>query len=160
MLLITSHYFHLNCFAILLIDDYHNFHAKKVLTKLMRSTAIHMVFCLLDIHPTIPELPHPQQTPLHRPVRITIKGTEVTCYGGIENRVITQKMHQALVNMKKTFVNQLPRPILQLNPKQWQEYLRQLRQVSRKSHKLKFEIHVHNLDNKKKYLFKVIKNYM
>ena len=88
LLLITSHYFKLNCFAILLIDDYHNVHAKKVPTKLITSTATHMASCSLDIHPTIPAVPHPQQlTPLHRPVKITIKGAEVTCYGGIENTV-------------------------------------------------------------------------
>ncbi|XP_044168348.1 uncharacterized protein LOC122952545 [Acropora millepora] len=86
-----------------------------------------MVSCLLDIHPTIPAVPHPQQTPLHRPVKITIKGAEVTCYGGIENTVIQQKMHQALVNMKKPFMNQLPIPMLHLSPKQLQEALRQLR---------------------------------
>ena len=115
LLLITSHYFQLNCFAILLIDDYHNVHAKKVPTKLITSTATHMASCLLDIHPTIPAVPHPQQTPLHRPVKITIKGAEVTCYGGIENRIIQQKMHQALqVNMKKPFMNQLPIPMLHL----------------------------------------------
>lgn len=65
-------YEQLNCFAILLIDDYHNVHAKKVPTKLITSTATQMDSCLLDIHPTIPAPPHPQQTPLHRPVRITI----------------------------------------------------------------------------------------
>jgi len=56
-------------------------------TKLITSTATQMDSCLLDIHSTIPAAPHPQQTPLHRPVRIPIKGTEVTCYGAIENRV-------------------------------------------------------------------------
>ena len=67
------------------------------------------------MHPTIPAVPHPQQTPLHRPVKITIKGAEVTCYGGIENRVIQQKMHQALqVNMKKPFMNQLSIPMVHL----------------------------------------------
>ena len=76
---------------------------------------------------------------------MTIKGTEVMCYGGIENRVIEQKMHQALVNMKKPFMNQLPIPMLQLSPKQLQESLRQLRQVSRKSYKPKFQIHVDNI---------------
>lgn len=56
-----------------MIDDYHNVHAKKVPTKLITSTAVHMASCLLDIHPTIPAVPHPQQT-VHRPVKITIKG--------------------------------------------------------------------------------------
>ena len=145
LLLITSHYFQLNCFAILLIDDYHNVHAKKVPTKLITSTATHMASCLMDIHPTIPAVPHPQQTPFHKPVRMTIKGTGVTCYGGIENRLIEQKMHQALVNMKKLFMNQLPIPVLQQSPKQLQESQRQLRQVSIELQKLKFQIHVYNI---------------
>ena len=136
LLLITSHYFQLNCFAILLIDDYHNVHAKKVPTKLITSTATHMASCLLDIHPTIPA------------VKITIKGAEVTCYGGIENTVIQQKMHQALVNMKKPFINQLHIPMLHLSPKQLQEVLRQLRQASKKSHKPKFS-NICTQDNKK-----------
>ena len=148
LLLITSHYFQLNCFAIFLIDDYHNVHAKKVPTKLITSTATHMASCLLDIHPTIPAVPHAQQTPLHRSVKITIKGAEVTCYGGIENTVIQQKMHQALVNMKKLFMNQLPIPMLHLSLKQLQEALRQLRQASKKSHKPKFS-NICTQDNKK-----------
>ena len=146
LLLITSHYFQINCFAILLIDDYHNVHAKEVPTKLITSTATHMASCLLVIHQKIPAVPHPQQTPLHRPVKITIKGAEVTCYGGIG--VIQQKMQQALVNMKKPFMNQLPIPMLHLSLKQLQEVLRQLRQVSKKSHKPKFS-NICTQDNKK-----------
>lgn len=80
-MLIILHDFQLNCFIILMIDDYHNVHAKKVPIKLITSTAVHMASCLLDIHPTIPAVPCPQQTPVHRPVKITIKGQEVLCYG-------------------------------------------------------------------------------
>ena len=148
LLLITSHYFQLNCLAILLIDDYHNVHAKKVPTKLITSTPTHMASCLLDIHPTIPAVQHPQQTLLHRPVKVTIKGAEVTCYGGIQNTVIQQKMHQALVNMKKPFMNQLPIPMLHLSPKQLQEALRQLRQASKKSQNPNFRIYVHKITKK------------
>ena len=133
-MLISLHYFQLNCFIILMIDDYHNVHAKKVPTKLITSTAVHMASCLLDIHPTIPAVPRPQQTPVHRPVKITLKGQEVFCYGGIENNVIVHKMHQALVNMRKPFMNQLPIAMLHLSPNQLQESLRQLRQVSGKCH--------------------------
>ena len=140
-MLTILYYSQLNCFIILMIDDYHNVHAKKVPTKLITSTAVHMASCLLDIHPTIPAVPHPQQTPVHRPVKITIKGQEVTCYGGIENNVIVLKMHQALVNMRKPFMNQLPNAMLHLSPKQLQESLRQLRQVSGTCHKLKIEVH-------------------
>lgn len=138
-MLTILHYFQLNCFVILMID-YHNIHAKKVLTKLI--TAVHMVSCLLDSHPTIPAVPQLQQTPVHTHVKITIKGQEVTCYGGIKNSVIVQKMHQALVNMRKPFMNQLPSAMVHLSPNQLQESLRQLRQVSGKCHKLKIEKHI------------------
>ena len=123
-----------------MIDDYHNVHAKKVPTKLITSTAVHMASCLLDIHPTIRAVPHPPQTPVHRPVKITIKGQQVTCYGGIEISVIVLKMHQALVNMRKPFMVQLPNEMLHLSPKQLQASLRQLRQVSGKCQKLKWII--------------------
>ena len=118
-----------------------NVHAEKVPTKLITSTAVHMASCLLDIHPTIPAVPHPQQTPVHRPVKITIKGQQGTCYGGIENSVIVLKMHQALVNMRRPFMNQLNNTMLHLSPKQLQQSLRQLRQVSGKCSKLKIEVH-------------------
>lgn len=50
----------------------------------------------------------PLHTPIHRDVRITIKGEEIDCYGGIDIQVVNQKMQQALANMKKTFMKQLP----------------------------------------------------
>ena len=86
-----------------------------------------MASCILDIHPTILAVPRPHQTPIHRPVKMTISGQEVICYGGIENNVIAQKMHQALVNMRKPYMKQLPVLMLQLSPNQLQESLRQLR---------------------------------
>ena len=65
----------------------------------------------------------------HRPVRVNVKGKELTCYGGIDVQVIRNKMQQALVNMGKTFMTQLPPAMLKLDPKKLKESLRQLRQV-------------------------------
>lgn len=94
----------LNCFMILMIDDYHNIHAKKVPTQLITSSAVHMASCLVDIHPTIMAVARPLHTPIHRVVRITIRGEEIDCYGGIDIQVVNQKMQQALANMKKPFM--------------------------------------------------------
>ena len=69
-------------------------------------------------------------------------------YVEINQSLNQQKMHQALVNMKKPFMNQLPIPMLHLSPKQLQEARRQLRQVSKKSHKPKFS-NICTQDNKK-----------
>lgn len=67
---------------ILMIDDYHNIHAKKVPTQPITSSAVHMASCLVDIHPTIMAVARPLHTPIHRVVRITIRGEEIDCYGG------------------------------------------------------------------------------
>ena len=120
----------LNCFMILMIDDYHNIHTKKVPTQLITSSAVHMASCLVDIHPTIMAVARPLHTPIHRVVQITIKGEEIDCYGGIDIQIVNQKMQQALANMKKPFMKQLPPLMLQLSPKELHESLRQLRQVN------------------------------
>lgn len=80
-------------------------------------------------HHTDSSILHPPDVPIHRPVKVTIKGKYVTCYGGIDKHIASQKMKQALVNMKNTFMMQLPPVMLRLNPKQLKESLRQLRQV-------------------------------
>ena len=66
---------------------------------------------------------------IHRPVRVNVKGTELTCYSGIDEQVIRKKMQQALVNMGKIFMTQLPPAMLKLDPKKLKGSLRQLRQV-------------------------------
>lgn len=118
----------MNFFIILLVDDYHNVHAKKVPVQLVTSRAIHMASCLVDIQ-QIPAVLQPPNVSIHRPVKVKVKGELLTCYGGIDKEVISSKMQQALVNMRKTFMTQLPTVMLKLNPKQLKESLRQLRQV-------------------------------
>ena len=118
----------MNFFIILMIDDYHNVHAKKVPAQLVTSCAIHMASCLVDIQ-QVPAVLQPPNVSIHRPVRVNVKGKESTCFGGIDEQVIGNKMHQALVNMGKPFMTQLPPAMLKLDPKKLKESLRQLRQV-------------------------------
>ena len=108
------------------LDDYHNVHAKKVPAQLVTSRAIHMASCLMDIQQILAVL-QPPNVSIHRPVNVT--GNELTCYGGIDEQVIRNKMQQALVNIGKTFMTQLPPAMLKLDPKKLKESLRQLRQV-------------------------------
>ena len=111
-----------------MIDDYHNVHAKRVPAQLVMSHAIHMASCLLDIQ-KIPAVLQPPNVSIHRPVKVKVKGEELICYGGIDEEVVSKKMQQALVNMRKTFMTQLPPVMLKLDPEQLKESLRQLRQV-------------------------------
>ena len=66
---------------------------------------------------------------MHRSVEVKVKGEIVICYSGIDEQVVCNKMQQALVNMGKTFMTQLPPVMLKLGPKRLKESLRQLRQV-------------------------------
>lgn len=111
-----------------MIDDYHNVHANKVPTQLITSRAIHMASCLVDIQ-QIPAVLRPPDVSIHRPVKVKLREEIVICYGGIDEQVVTNKMKQALVNMRKTFMTQLPPVMLKLDPKRLKESLRQLRQV-------------------------------
>ena len=54
---------------------------------------------------------------IHRPVRVNVKGTELTCYSGIDEQVIRKKMQQTLVNMGKTFMTQLSPAMMKVDPK-------------------------------------------
>ena len=63
---------------------------------------------------------------IHRPVRVNVKGIELTCYSGIDEQVIREKMLQALVNMGKTFMTQLSPAMLKVDPKNL-ESIRQLK---------------------------------
>ena len=108
---------------------FHNQSPLLTMTQLITSSAVYMASCLVDIHPTIMAVARPLHTPIHRVVHITIKGEEIDCYGGIDIQIVNQKMQQALANMKKPFMKQLPPLMLQLSPKELHESLRQLRQV-------------------------------
>ena len=99
-----------------MIDDYHNVHAKTfqpILLLLMQFTWQHLV----DIFQLIPAVLQPPNVSIHRPVRVNVKGTELTCYSGIDEQVIRKKMQQALVNMGKTFMTQLALAMLKVDPK-------------------------------------------
>ena len=111
-------------------DDYHNIHAKKVPTKLITSCAIHMASCLVDIQ-QIPAVLHPPGMSIHRPAEVKVKGEIVICYSAIDEQVMRNKMQQALVNMRKTFLTQLPPVMLKLDPKRLKESLRPLMRLER-----------------------------
>ena len=111
-----------------MIDGYHNVHAKNVPVQLVTSRAIHMASCLVDIQ-QVPAVLQPPNVSIHRPVKVKVKGEVLVCYGGIDEEVISSKMQQALVNMRRTFMTQLPPDMLELDPKKLKESLRQLRQL-------------------------------
>ena len=74
---------------------------------------------LVDIQ-QIPAALQPPNVSIHRPVRVIVKGTELSCYSGIDEQVIRKK------NMGETFMTQLSPAMLNVDPKNLQS-IRQLK---------------------------------
>ena len=108
-----------------MIDDYHNVHAKNVPVQLVTSRAIHygIMFGRYSAGPSSVAASKYVNS------QVKVKGEVLVCYGGIDEEVISSKMQQALVNMRRTFMTQLPPVMLKLDPKKLKESLRQLRQL-------------------------------
>ena len=68
---------------IMMLDNYHKIHVKKVPQKLQTSTAVHMASSVLDIHVSIPAVVQPVNIPLHQPVPVVIQGSTRVCHGEI-----------------------------------------------------------------------------
>ena len=76
---------------------------------------------LVDIQQIyVPAVLQPPNVSIHRPVRVVVKGIELSCYSGIDEQVIRKK------NMGKTFMTQLSPAILNVDAKNL-ESIRQLK---------------------------------
>lgn len=73
----------LQCFIVLMLDDFHNIHSLHTPSQLVRTNVIHMASCLADVHPSVHAVPRPA-FPLHRQVTINVNGEQRTCAGGID----------------------------------------------------------------------------
>ncbi len=101
---------------VMMLDDYHNVHAKKVPQKLKTSTAVHMASSVLDIHVGIPAVRKPVNIPLHRPVS-----------GGIAPDVVNSIVEEALRSMRRTYIEQIHPKLLQINPAKLIQSMREMR---------------------------------
>ena len=114
---------------ILMLDDYHNIHAKKVPQKLRTSTAVHMASSLLDIHMGIPAVPKIPQAPLHRPVPVFIEGQVKVCHGGIASEVVKNIMGDALRSMQTTYLHQIHPKLAQIDPAKLIQSMQEMRYI-------------------------------
>lgn len=112
---------------LLMLDDYHNIHVKKVPQKLRTSTAVHMASSLLDIHLTIPAVAKTAQAPLHRPVPVLIAGQVKVCHGGIAPEVVKNIMVDALRSMQVTYLHQIHPKMAQINPAKLIQSMQEMR---------------------------------
>ena len=112
---------------IMMLDDYHNIHVKKVPQKLKTSTAVHMASSILDIHVGIPAVMHPINISLNRPVPVVIQGQVRVCHGGIAPDVVKNIMPDALTSMERTYIEQIHPKMRQIDPAKLIESMREMR---------------------------------
>ncbi|CAH3113680.1 unnamed protein product [Porites lobata] len=119
----------LQCFIVLMLDDFHNIHSLHTPSQLVRTNVIHMASCLADVHPSVHAVPRPA-FPLHRQVTINVNGEQRTCAGGIDINDVLQTITNSLRNMNKQFWDQLPSYMQSLDPGRLQTALHELRVYS------------------------------
>ncbi|CAH3108737.1 unnamed protein product [Porites lobata] len=119
----------LQCFIVLMLDDFHNIHSLHTPSQLVRTNVIHMASCLADVHPSVHAVPRPA-FPLHRQVTINVNGEQRTCAGGIDMNDVLQTITNSLRNMNKQFWDQLPSYMQSLDPGRLQTALHELRVYS------------------------------
>ena len=112
---------------ILMLDDYHNVHAKKVPQNLTTSTAVHMASSLLNIHLSTPAVAKTSQAPLHRPAPVFIEGQVKVCHGRIASEVFKNIMADALRSMQTTYLHEIHPKLAQINPEKLIQSMQQMR---------------------------------
>ncbi|XP_078374568.1 uncharacterized protein LOC144658110 [Oculina patagonica] len=105
----------LNCFMINFLDDYHNIHTRHVPTDLQKNSVAHMASSMLDIHPHIPAVKRTTVSP-HRKVKVSIKGEDKICLGGVDSSAVLLYINRGLKDMRNHFIDQLPAQMKNLNP--------------------------------------------
>ena len=118
----------LQCFIVLMLDDFHNIHSLHTPAQLIRTNVIHMASCLADVHPSVHVVPR-QALPLHSQVIINVNGEERTCVGGINITSVLQTLKNALQSMNKQFWDQLPAYMQSIDPGRLQAALHELRYI-------------------------------
>lgn len=118
---------------VLLLDDFHNIHTIRMPDNLKLSKATHMASVLLDIHLEIPAIKKPNPQCVHSVLKITFRGQETVCRGGIVKRYIQELFTEGLKSHHHSFLTSLPQQSQQLKAKDIQKQIKQFRCLLRVS---------------------------
>ena len=91
------------------------------------SKATHMASVLLDIHLEIPAVKKPNAQCVHSVLKITFRGQETVCRGGIVKRYIQELFTESLKSHHHSFLTSLPQQCQQLKAKDIQKQIKQFR---------------------------------
>ena len=118
---------------VLLLDDFHNIHTSRMPDNLKLSKATHMASVLLDIHLEILAIKKPNPQCVHSVLKITFRGQETVCRGGIVKRYIQELFTEGLKSHHHSFLTSLPQHCQQLKAKDIQKQIKQFRCLLRVS---------------------------
>ena len=97
------------------------------------SKATHMASVLLDIHLEIPAVKKTPMHSVHSVLKITFRGQETVCRGGIVKRYIQELFTEGLKSHHDSFITSLPQQSQQLKAKNIQKQIKQFRCLLRVS---------------------------
>ena len=97
------------------------------------SKATHMASVLLDIHLEIPAVKKTPMHSVHSVLKITFRGQETVCRGGIVKRYIQELFTESLKSHHHSFLTSLPQQCQQLKAKDIQKQIKQFRCLLRVS---------------------------
>lgn len=118
---------------VLLLDDFHNIHTVRMSDNLKLSKATHMASVLLDIHLEIPAVKNPTHSVSTVFWKLTFRGRETVCRGGIVKRYIQELFTEGLKSHHHSFLTSLTQQCQQLKAKDIQKQIKQFRYLLRVS---------------------------
>ena len=112
---------------VLLLDDFHNIQTVRMPDNLKLSKATHMASALLDIHQGIPAVAKSSAKYIHSVPKVTFRGRETECKGGIVKSHLQEIFTKGLKNHHKSFLSSLPEQCQKLRAKDVQKQIKQFR---------------------------------
>lgn len=112
---------------VFLLDDFHNIHTVRMPDNLKLSKATHMASALLDVHLDIPAIKKSNATSVHSVTKITYRGRETDCRGGIVKHYLQEVFTTGLKSHHKSFLSSLPEHCQQLKAQDIQRQIKQFR---------------------------------
>lgn len=112
---------------VFLLDDFHNVHTIRMPNNLKLSKATHMASALCDIHLEIPAIEGGSTSHIHSATKVTIKGREYECRGGIVKSYLQEMFTTGLKYHYKSFLSSLPEQCQHLTAQAVQKQIKQFR---------------------------------
>jgi len=110
-----------------MLDDFHIVSTpNQPITKLQKSTAIHMATSLIDLPHNVPAIVQPSDfRQIHRVVDVTVRGVTKSCRGGISSVDVLKVMRDHL-HYHRSYLESLPDVYRSIKPESAEKQVKEL----------------------------------